>query len=329
MKRRRNSPQSSLELFLDTICNTFGGILLIAILVAVQIRQTEGNIETTESTSPEEVIALQKKLDQLTADIKLAAALRKTTPPHTPLTSNENENEKYSQQNYDRLVNEKITSTVKKAELTNQFTKQKNENQQLENQIKIIVTNIQTAQNEINNFTQQIKKQQSENLAQKKSNENLQNKINNINQQLTQKENHPESQTVLNTRNETLYLPKLRESTTNQSAYLILRFNRIYDASLRQDFDSQNKDQLGVPKAERGIVIDTSDKSKNEVQKLLQKYDAKKVYVSIIVYGDSADRFYVVRDILIASGFEYDLMPSDEDSNWKFSGNSGSRNIQK
>jgi len=42
MRRRNNKPtdDSSLELLLDTICNTFGGIVLISILVAL-LMQTE------------------------------------------------------------------------------------------------------------------------------------------------------------------------------------------------------------------------------------------------------------------------------------------------
>ncbi|MDR2438366.1 MAG: hypothetical protein LBE12_03200 [Planctomycetaceae bacterium] len=325
MKRRRNSSQSSLEFFLDTVCNTFGGILLIAILVAVQIRQTEDNIEYTESALPETIIALQEKLDRLTDDIKLATVLRENIP-HTPPPS-QNDNEKYLSVNEDQLKNIKIESETKKNELTNILQKQKKENLQLEDQIKIIATKNQVVGNEINDLEQQIQNRQSENLAKKQSNETKQNEINNLNQQITQKENKPITPDI-NTRNEVLYLPKLRTSKTNQSIYLILRFNRIYDASSRNDFDSPSNDELGVPKTDRGIAVDTSDKSKSEIQKLLQPYNAKKVYASIIVYGDSADQFYIVRDILIASGFEYDLKPSEDSSIWTFSGNSGSQNVQ-
>ena len=43
MRRRRSGPASSLDLFLDTICNTFGGIMFLAILlsVLVQMRSKE------------------------------------------------------------------------------------------------------------------------------------------------------------------------------------------------------------------------------------------------------------------------------------------------
>ena len=40
MSRRRSRKQDSLELLLDTICNTFGGVLFIAILVVMLLQQT-------------------------------------------------------------------------------------------------------------------------------------------------------------------------------------------------------------------------------------------------------------------------------------------------
>ncbi|MDR2344925.1 MAG: hypothetical protein LBE18_02565 [Planctomycetaceae bacterium] len=325
MKRRKNSSQSSLEFFLDTVCNTFGGILLIAILVAVQIRQTEDIIEQSENPSPETIIELQEKIEQLTADIQLATTLHKNTTDYQ--TSSQNNNEKYLNTNYEQLKKIKNNSELKKTDLIRQLNKQKNENIQLDNQIKIIATNNQSVENEINDFTQQIQKQQSENLAKKQSNDNKQNEIANLSQQITQKENSPK-QYIAETRKETIYLPKLHESKTVQSAYLILRFNRLYDASSRNDFESPGNEQLGTPKSDCGVAVDTTDKSKNSIQKILQPYNTKKVYITIIVYGDSADQFYIVRDILIKSGFEYSLKPSSDDSVWTFSGQSGSNQVQ-
>ncbi len=40
MRRRRATPGSSLDLLLDTVCNAFGGIVFIALLVAVLLQQT-------------------------------------------------------------------------------------------------------------------------------------------------------------------------------------------------------------------------------------------------------------------------------------------------
>ena len=65
MKRRRDQTDS-LELFLDTICNTFGGIIFLAILVAI-LSQTRGmmnqdNPDADHALTPAEVRQLKQRL---------------------------------------------------------------------------------------------------------------------------------------------------------------------------------------------------------------------------------------------------------------------------
>lgn len=72
MKRRRRSEEedSSLELLLDTMCNTFGGVMFIAISIFViisgmtQIENTEAQVEEIDS------VALQQQLSSLTLALK-------------------------------------------------------------------------------------------------------------------------------------------------------------------------------------------------------------------------------------------------------------------
>lgn len=66
MRRKRNAGGDSLELFLDTICNTFGGVIFLAILVAI-LSQTKGMIqdnatEGVTSLTPSQVRELKQRL---------------------------------------------------------------------------------------------------------------------------------------------------------------------------------------------------------------------------------------------------------------------------
>lgn len=87
MSRRRRADDSSLELLLDTITNTFGGILFIAILVALLL-QTSGREERAdEAASPPpmtaaEIAALEVRLEDLQDRVK---RLQKTIGPAEPL----------------------------------------------------------------------------------------------------------------------------------------------------------------------------------------------------------------------------------------------------
>lgn len=94
MSRRRTSPPDSLELLLDTLCNTFGGVLFISMLVVVLLQlsgrpagdQSEPNasadaIEGRRSTLEalrSEIDALRKTLDgqPVVVDPGLAQAIR-------------------------------------------------------------------------------------------------------------------------------------------------------------------------------------------------------------------------------------------------------------
>jgi hypothetical protein len=68
--RRRRPQDSSLELLLDTITNTFGGILFIAILVALLLQtsapeERPGGAAGQEPMSPAEIAALEVRLEDL------------------------------------------------------------------------------------------------------------------------------------------------------------------------------------------------------------------------------------------------------------------------
>jgi hypothetical protein len=52
MARRRRGADGSLELLLDTICNTFGGIVFIAMLVSVLLTQTRRRTEASAPVEP-------------------------------------------------------------------------------------------------------------------------------------------------------------------------------------------------------------------------------------------------------------------------------------
>src|SRR5215218_408098 len=49
MSRRRRHQPDSLELLLDTMCNTFGGIIMIALLIALLSRDTDADANGTQS----------------------------------------------------------------------------------------------------------------------------------------------------------------------------------------------------------------------------------------------------------------------------------------
>ena len=71
MSRRRREKPDSFELLLDTMCNTFGGIIMIALLIALLSRDASSDTEVRRRTE-----ATQRQLQQLAAQVSDAQRLQ-------------------------------------------------------------------------------------------------------------------------------------------------------------------------------------------------------------------------------------------------------------
>ena len=60
MRRRKHISNDSLELLLDTICNIFGGIILMAILVIIQTQASAGRLLMSASLAPDTTLQFSK-----------------------------------------------------------------------------------------------------------------------------------------------------------------------------------------------------------------------------------------------------------------------------
>jgi hypothetical protein len=149
-----------------------------------------------------------------------------------------------------------------------------------------------------------------------------------LNEQIAQKEQTVKDKTQNTQRQETLYLPKLRTTAKTKTYNLVLRFNRLYEAEQNSsDFDRKHPNELGTPKQDRGLMVDSADFS-NKFKVLLNAQNKTVQTVTIFVYSDSVDNFYKVRDIITTEGFEYVLLPSPDDASWTFGGSGGTRDVQ-
>jgi hypothetical protein len=75
MSRRRRHQPDSLELLLDTMCNTFGGIIMIALLIALLSRDTNSEAVTEESA--------RKQMEQIEKQVTEAEQLQATLRSET------------------------------------------------------------------------------------------------------------------------------------------------------------------------------------------------------------------------------------------------------
>lgn len=73
---RKHAEESSLELLLDTMCNTFGGVMFIAILLSVMITIRGHEAKSSPPNQEEKIAELKQQVSQL--QIELADITRKT-----------------------------------------------------------------------------------------------------------------------------------------------------------------------------------------------------------------------------------------------------------
>jgi len=73
MRRRQNLPSSSLDLLLDTICNTFGGILFISLLVVIMLNLSSDRLvsKPVSQTQQANLLRLKRELADTTDRLRL------------------------------------------------------------------------------------------------------------------------------------------------------------------------------------------------------------------------------------------------------------------
>jgi hypothetical protein len=320
--RRRSSPSSSFELFLDTICNTFGGILFIAILIAIQIRQTEGRIETPlESASPEKIAELQQKLENIVSEIESAKDLREIVRKTMPEPANEDAGNQLNR--YNELTEIKTKKLAEKTELTEEYFTLNRQNVELEQKIKENESRLQNYETEKETLETAIKEIKIDSARLEHTITTLKNNIDDLTQKISQKESDKNTEDNLNTkiRREKVSVTTLYDTEDyKMQAGFMLRYNRLYCVSNRSDFNFSTDEFIGKPKPDHGIPLNDSAECRRQIINLLKHYTPASFYIAAITYRDSFDYFYIFRDIISEKGFEIQILPSSDNNIWLRSG---------
>ena len=280
MGKRKREPPSSLELFLDTICNTFGGIVFLAILlsVIVQNRTREADLPQNEtSVSPQEAQAMAlrgellnnrfSQLSQLVDDLK---SLQPT--------------------NIDNRVDQ-IADQLKEA--------QQALAQELEQQKKL---------------ASQIAEQARKNAQLAKSHSELEQKTENAKKSLANEKARLKEQ--LDDRMQILNLPRV-EAVSKRTVILMMRFGKLY--RLFSEGQKLDKTHLTVTdesstqftvEPKRGEGWRVSDVSQRLlIHQYLAAYPQSSYAAHVFVWPDSFGQFSELKRILIEQNYQYELAP--------------------
>lgn len=284
---RGNEDQtSSFDLFLDTICNTFGGIVFLAILLAIMI-QNRSIVRTVEQLdqqpSPEEVRALITKLDKLSSE----HTTLQTSLENLPAVAPHAEDEEYLT----------LAEQVKK----------------MEEKVAERVAMQTRASRSLAEIVEENAIQQQENERVPAQLENAENKLD---------EATAEFERLLASKKQTLRLPKVRTSST-ASALLVVKDASIFLARtpslFAQGFNTKQVTTTTLP--DGGIRIEPlagtgwrlgSGQGSAEFEKVIQQARQSGHILSIAVWPESYGEFAVLREAMIAAGVNYQLWPQSQ-----------------
>lgn len=283
--RRRNSRgnnSDSLDLLLDTICNTFGGIVFISLLVVILANVTNKEV-SNEPPDPEtqsKLISLQRELDTTQNKMQqMQAAVKQQQDFEEEFTSKESI----------RLARELHIERTR-------ITRSVGNNNSL-------IAKIGQFQTQTNKIAQQLKDQR--------------NSIITTAKQLNVAEQRLASEKRKRTRDITL--PTVSQwdgsvaNTILKDGSLCLLQTAVngflsFNTS-ESKIITENGQKIVVPIIPNGLKINLKSPNRAEIQEKMRVYDPKKHLVRVWVTPNSFEEFSLVRESLVKMKLRYEIIP--------------------
>jgi hypothetical protein len=302
MKRARMDPPDSLEMLLDTMCNTFGGIILIALLIALFARDSQS--PTAPSSSHRESSEMfRERIEQAEADLARAVALeqeleaRVTTPAQADLL------QLLEQRDQVRSAADSLVSDLKAAS----------------SPASTAATLAQTV-DRIETLASQNARAEALLIEQKLQGARLKGRITEQGRGLQVLSNRLAQVTARQTQR--VRLPQERP-TTKGHLYLIVRHARVYPlywfvdgapspntTTLRWIQESEGSRRIEtIPEA--GIRPQTDAAA---LTATLRSIPANQIYLVFQVFPDSFEAFNLAKAAAVAAGFDYTWEPRLENT---------------
>jgi hypothetical protein len=291
MNIRRKGPQDSLYLLLDTLCNTFGGIILLAVLVTLltsKEKQAQSEMPTDSRELMERRVALAEK--NLEESRKLSTALKlkadsDRSKEQIKLLQIRGESQTMLQQARDAIAENSEEVETLNAEDPSE-------------RLKFLNTQLISAKN---------RKAEAENAraAAKENSEQLKRRLVGMEAQVTTK--IQESQRPLR-------LPKEHQTEKNVR-YIIARYDLIYPC---RNFDLSRNEQTinwrsNLLEGQRAEPLPGKGlnpvRDSRELQRYFSGQSTENVYFVFCVFEDSFGAFIRAKQLAVAAGLAYGWEP--------------------
>lgn len=285
-RTRKMKNESSLDLFLDAICNAFGGIMFISILVSILVSMRSNQpqeVSKASSVSEAEASRLQEKLESLQLQIRTIA---QSNADRERLLMTDGDTEVDGLRARHQELVERVEALHRQQALD--LTSARKNDQSIKN-----------AQTELQELSTELREAR-----------------------IAAADRSKDFEEALDATETMTQLPKVAE-TFKGNILLAMRYGKIYlltdiQGKSTLGVNEEHATATGVlgrvlvkPIAGKGWSL-AQAAGKVEVERLLKRYSTADTFFSIAVWPDSFKEFGDFKAILIREGFEYDLVPLDE-----------------
>lgn len=285
MSRRKLVIPDSLELLLDTICNTFGAVIFISILLSLLVR--DSGLRKGVASLPEEVAAIVAARDS-----EIAQARARQSALEQQLAQQQEVLERFASAESKGLATEILIAADNQVQLLEQKTS--------------VVDDITQAEAQALTMEATMKQQ-----ALKRHQAEQRHKL--VQQELQQA-------TTLSSR--TARIPRVRRTKKFGLAYM-LHDGRVYRAiTPDENIDETDcvRDEDGgtisiTPRPDRGLLVSSDPLSgepaavqQKELLAKFQRIDKDDQFVRLFVSRNSFAQFIPLKDALIEKGLEYEVI---------------------
>lgn len=286
-RRAKQSIPDSLELLLDTMCNTFGGIMFIAIALLVicsSIPQIVVNLAEQSQTQS----TVDSFIKQLEAEITQIKNRRMSIESHLQ----DKEKPKSDTIESTKLIDENATLNKQKADLEGQLAKIKQELLDRYAKQSTAVDDLKTSEEERKKTIKELKKIKEElDSAIKKMIEET-SKVDRL----------------------TLSFSKFQTSGGKNTNIMVLKAGKLY---VHPDDLETTKPYPGTmafkPLPGKGLMVDKTAKTSNLLSALLKKMSGRNAYPLFLVANDSFQEFIIIRKIIKDEKINFDWGPITND----------------
>ena len=285
MGRRRGTPSnSSLDLFLDTICNAFGGIMFLSILISLLV-QLKGK---ESSSTADRRSASAEKLDEMRQRTESLARKKQQLSSAIAILES----------SLAGPESDEILSLQERASLINQNNENEAKNQlQLTEKISSLIDEINTKKQELEDLDLAL-----------------------MNARTTAREKSSAMDDALDANEPKTEIPSVR-STSKGNVLFAMRFGKVYlvsdPDSLTDELNSKHVNvtkTLGITRVQlkSNAGWDLSEaQGRSQFEGTISNIEPASKFLSIAVWPDSYQEFSDLKAKLIQKGYDYQLVPVD------------------